>query len=38
MAGTDNGQSIEIAEIEEACDHNVQFGGMCASCGKDMTE
>lgn len=31
-------QSITIAEIEEPCDHNVQFGGMCASCGKDMTE
>ncbi|KAL6721087.1 CTD phosphatase Fcp1 [Lecanora helva] len=27
-----------IADIEEPCAHSVQFGGMCASCGKDMTE
>lgn len=26
-----------IAEIEEPCKHEVQFGGMCANCGKDMT-
>lgn len=26
-----------IAEIEEPCRHEVQFGGMCAECGKDMT-
>ncbi|KAL1306674.1 hypothetical protein AAFC00_005346 [Neodothiora populina] len=26
-----------IAEIEEPCKHEVQFGGMCAECGKDMT-
>ena len=29
--------SVEIAEIEEPCRHDVQFGGMCASCGKDLT-
>lgn len=26
-----------IAEVEEPCKHEVQFGGMCANCGKDMT-
>lgn len=30
--------SVDIAEIDEPCDHSVQFGGMCANCGKDMTE
>lgn len=25
-----------VAEIEEPCKHEVQFGGMCANCGKDM--
>ena len=29
---------LEIAEIEEPCAHGIQFGGMCANCGKDMTE
>ncbi|KAK2858359.1 hypothetical protein FQN49_004816, partial [Arthroderma sp. PD_2] len=28
---------ITIAEIDEPCAHEVQFGGMCANCGKDMT-
>ena len=32
------GYSVDIAEIDEPCDHSVQFGGMCANCGKDMTE
>jgi RNA polymerase II subunit A C-terminal domain phosphatase len=27
-----------VAEIEEACAHEVQFGGICAACGKDMTQ
>ncbi|PSK46476.1 RNA polymerase II subunit A C-terminal domain phosphatase [Elsinoe australis] len=27
-----------IVDIEEACRHEVQFQGMCAECGKDMTE
>ena len=27
-----------VAQIEEPCAHDVQFGGMCANCGKDMTE
>lgn len=26
-----------FAEVEEPCKHEVQFGGMCAICGKDMT-
>lgn len=27
-----------IADIEETCKHEVQFGGLCANCGKDMKE
>jgi RNA polymerase II subunit A C-terminal domain phosphatase len=27
-----------VADIEEPCKHEVQFGGMCANCGKDMNE
>lgn len=30
--------STIIAEIVEVCPHDVQFGGMCVNCGKDMTE
>lgn len=30
--------NVDIAEIEEPCAHSVQFGGMCATCGKDMSE
>ncbi|KAF4554617.1 putative NLI interacting factor-like phosphatase 1 [Elsinoe fawcettii] len=29
---------IPIADVEEVCRHEVQFQGMCANCGKDMTE
>lgn len=29
---------IDVVEIDEPCSHEVQFGGMCANCGKDMTE
>lgn len=29
---------IEVVEVEEPCAHEVQFGGMCADCGKDMNE
>ncbi|EME42476.1 hypothetical protein DOTSEDRAFT_73343 [Dothistroma septosporum NZE10] len=25
-----------VAHIEEACRHEVQFGGLCADCGKDV--
>lgn len=28
---------INVVEIDEPCAHEVQFGGMCANCGKDMT-
>ncbi|KAL8953612.1 MAG: hypothetical protein Q9222_000538 [Ikaeria aurantiellina] len=28
---------FEIAEIDEVCAHDVQFGGMCVKCGQDMT-
>ncbi|KAK4613624.1 RNA polymerase II subunit A C-terminal domain phosphatase [Fulvia fulva] len=27
-----------VGEIEEACRHEVQFGGLCADCGKDVNE
>ena len=26
-----------VADVEEPCRHEVQFGGLCAECGKDMT-
>lgn len=29
---------IDVVEIDEPCAHEVQFGGLCAECGKDMTE
>ncbi|KAJ6021359.1 hypothetical protein N7540_006863 [Penicillium herquei] len=29
---------VDVVEITEPCAHEVQFGGMCAECGKDMTE
>lgn len=28
---------IRICDIDEPCKHEVQFGGLCANCGKDMT-
>ncbi|KAJ5674026.1 hypothetical protein N7462_009465 [Penicillium macrosclerotiorum] len=31
-------EPIDIVEIDEPCAHEVQYGGMCAECGKDMTE
>lgn len=30
--------NIDVADIEEPCAHSVQFGGMCVTCGKDMSE
>lgn len=30
--------STDLAEIDEFCRHDVQYGGMCVSCGKDVTE
>ncbi|KAK2754010.1 Carboxy-terminal domain (CTD) phosphatase [Arachnomyces sp. PD_36] len=35
--GDEIGGSIDVVEIDEPCAHEVQFGGMCANCGKDMT-
>ncbi|KAF2083771.1 hypothetical protein K490DRAFT_76300 [Saccharata proteae CBS 121410] len=29
---------IPLVEISEECAHEVQWGGMCANCGKDMSE
>ncbi|THC99909.1 hypothetical protein EYZ11_000607 [Aspergillus tanneri] len=29
---------VDIVEIDEPCSHEIQFGGLCAECGKDMTE
>lgn len=29
---------MDVVEIAEPCAHEVQYGGMCAECGKDMTE
>lgn len=29
---------VEIVEIVEPCEHRVQFSGLCAMCGKDMTQ
>ncbi|KAF2640233.1 hypothetical protein P280DRAFT_490575 [Massarina eburnea CBS 473.64] len=29
---------VDLLEIEEPCTHEVQFGGLCAECGQDMTE
>ncbi|KAF7596442.1 Carboxy-terminal domain (CTD) phosphatase [Aspergillus hancockii] len=31
-------EPVEVVEIDEPCAHEVQFGGLCAECGKDMTE
>lgn len=28
---------MPLADVEEACKHEVQFGNLCADCGKDMT-
>ncbi|KAH8692648.1 putative RNA polymerase II CTD phosphatase Fcp1 [Talaromyces proteolyticus] len=30
-------EPVNVLEIDEPCAHEVQFGGMCAECGKDMT-
>ncbi|PWY92406.1 hypothetical protein BO70DRAFT_9205 [Aspergillus heteromorphus CBS 117.55] len=31
-------EPVDVLEIDEPCAHEVQFGGLCAECGKDMTE
>lgn len=28
---------VDIVEIVEQCGHHLQYGGLCAGCGKDMT-
>lgn len=28
----------ELIEVEEPCTHEIQFGGLCAECGQDMTK
>ncbi|KAJ4987763.1 fcp1-like phosphatase [Stagonosporopsis vannaccii] len=28
----------DMLEIEEPCTHEIQFGGLCAECGQDMTK
>lgn len=38
ISSAQTSNSVDVAEIDEPCDHSVQFGGMCANCGKDMTE
>ena len=27
-----------FVDVEETCSHDIQFAGLCARCGKDMTE
>ncbi|EHA23048.1 RNA polymerase II subunit A C-terminal domain phosphatase [Aspergillus awamori] len=31
-------EPVDVLEIDEPCAHEVQFGGLCAICGKDMTD
>ncbi|CAG7986179.1 unnamed protein product [Penicillium olsonii] len=31
-------EPVNVVEIDEPCAHEVQFGGLCAECGKDVTE
>jgi RNA polymerase II subunit A-like phosphatase len=35
---TISGPGVPLVEIEEDCTHEVQFGGLCVVCGKDMDE
>ncbi|KAL8375868.1 hypothetical protein RB595_007140 [Gaeumannomyces hyphopodioides] len=37
-AGEVVGRDRECATVEEDCTHEIQFQGLCAMCGKDMTE
>lgn len=30
--------SQRVIHIQQPCSHPVQFGGMCAVCGKDISE
>lgn len=38
MRAPANVASTEIIDIEEPCTHEIQFGGLCAECGQDMTK
>ncbi|ROT37806.1 hypothetical protein SODALDRAFT_174755 [Sodiomyces alkalinus F11] len=31
-------RDLPCLEVDEACSHEIQFHGLCAVCGKDMTE
>ncbi|KAG9242693.1 FCP1-like phosphatase-like protein [Calycina marina] len=31
-------RDMEFVDIKEDCSHTIQFAGLCAMCGKDMTE
>lgn len=33
-----NDHNTPIAEIKEDCDHSVQYGGLCALCGKSLDD
>ncbi|ORY13302.1 hypothetical protein BCR34DRAFT_481242 [Clohesyomyces aquaticus] len=33
-----HGSGVDLVEIEEPCTHEIQFGSLCANCGRDMTE
>ena len=37
VGNTIEGPHAVLAEAEEECTHSVQYGGMCVSCGKDLT-
>ncbi|KAI9654588.1 MAG: Carboxy-terminal domain (CTD) phosphatase [Alyxoria varia] len=32
-----NGPNAPLAEIDEPCKHDVQYGGLCVQCGQDVT-
>jgi RNA polymerase II subunit A-like phosphatase len=36
--GTVIDHDMAFVDVEETCPHSVQFAGLCAMCGKDMTE
>lgn len=31
-------EGVKLVELDEECRHELQFGGMCADCGKSMDE
>jgi RNA polymerase II subunit A-like phosphatase len=34
----DDHDGVVFADFDEPCRHEIQFGGLCANCGKLMTE